>query len=84
MLALLRKMTEQVRHVTADGAYVGALQFQPGEVPKFVKPNRAINRKLVFVDLAELLFLGVEFVLNVARHIRPPRWQGARASSERG
>src|ERR1044071_353357 len=59
-------MTEQMSHITTDGAHIRALQFQPSQVSKFIKSNRAINRKLVFVDLAELLFLGIELVLNIA------------------
>ena len=61
-------MAEQVRDITADRADIGAFQLDPGQVPQLVKPERAVDPELILVDLAKLLLLRIEFVLNIADH----------------
>src|SRR5689334_22468717 len=59
-------MPQQVGNVTADGADVGAFQVDPGQIAEFVKCQCAVHAEFIFVNLAKLFFLGIEFVLNIA------------------
>ncbi len=58
-----------MRDVTTDRAYVRALQFNSRDVLQLVKPERTGHRKFVVVDLAKLLLLRVELVLDVANQL---------------
>ena len=66
LLALLRQVPEQMRHVTADRADIGAFQRQVGHVLQLIQTNRAFDRKLVLVNCPKFRFLGIELVLNIA------------------
>src|SRR5438477_3172227 len=59
-------MSQQVGNVTADGADVGAFQFDPSQIAQFVKCQSAVHAKFILVNFAKLFFLGIEFVLNIA------------------
>src|SRR6266516_2931031 len=53
-------------NVTADGAYVGALQFKLGEIAQFIKSECSVHAELVCADLAKFFLLEIELVLNIA------------------
>src|SRR5439155_5019446 len=65
LFALFRQMTEQMGDVPADGAHIRALQFKLGEFVQFVKSQSAVHGEFVCVNLAKLLLLKIELVLNI-------------------
>src|SRR5437016_9200993 len=57
LLALFRQMPEQVRHVAADSAHVRIFQFELREIVQLIKPERAVHRKFIRVDLFEFFLV---------------------------
>src|SRR4051794_10010746 len=59
-------MPQQMSHVTADRAYVGAFQIKLRKIVQLVQPQRSIDTKFVSADLVKLFLLEIELILNVS------------------
>jgi hypothetical protein len=59
-------MAQQMGYVSTNRTHVRAFQFDPSQIAQLVKRKRPIHRELILVNLAKFLFLGVEFVLDIA------------------
>src|SRR5437870_3259459 len=53
-------------NITADGAYIRALELKLGEIVQFIKPERSVHAKFVRADLAKFFLFEIELVLNIA------------------